>query len=429
VSLSLKFLLLFIAVIPFLGLPGQIILRPIPDLMLLGVLGSWIYLSIKNKKTFFTGSSVKTWLWGFIAVSLFSGLFAIQTDLWLGNILGLFAGLLFFNIFRAVIKDEKNHAQIINASLWGLGIALFFGLLQLLLYLEIIPMLPFTHFLLENSRLPRLCATFIDSINFAAYLAILYPFLLNSALTEKNSQKKWLWALLIVLFVVVGLMTQSRALLASVGIVTFISSFYLKKYFFPLGFLALFVILVMNFFTPQTMQLVSPKFAIPESGRVENYDKLFVQKGLKIDRLEMWNETLHYLTLHPMGVGAGNSARILPEKYQSLYGKGTPGPHNIFLGFTVELGWGGGIFFLSFMVWILCKLNLILWNMRKPKKAFNALYLSRLNIFGALTGFLIYHQFVDSYVITPNVFYFWILLTLISQTIDAEQGKIKGKTR
>jgi hypothetical protein len=107
VSLSLKFLLLFIAVIPFLGLPGQIILRPIPDLMLLGVLGSWIYLSIKNKKTFFTGSSVKTWLWGFIAVSLFSGLFAIQTDLWLGNILGLFAGLLFFNIFRAVIKDEK----------------------------------------------------------------------------------------------------------------------------------------------------------------------------------------------------------------------------------------------------------------------------------------------------------------------------------
>ncbi len=416
-GLSLNFLLIFIAAIPLLGLPGHIFLRPLPDLMLLGVLFTWIYFSIKNKSLFFTSSPLKSWLWGFIAVSAFSGLFAIQTDLWLGNILGLLVGLLFLNIFRVVIKDEKNHQKIIDASLIGAALACFFGLLQLALFAKWLPKWSYFEFLWSQGRLPRLSASFIDPLNFAAYLAIVYPFLLVKTFEEN----KWYWKVLMLITLFCAIMTQGRSLLAAITVSTVIVAWFLKKYAKPALYFCIALLVILYGLTPENLARIQPQLAKANNTLGRGYDDLYGKKIFlsSSDRQLMLREGKDYLIKNPMGIGAGNSARELPVKYQSQWGKGTPGPHNIFLGFAIELGWLGGIFFLSFMLWILFRLGAILFNMRKQKK-WPAHYLSRVAIFASFIGFLVYHQFVDSYTITPNVFYFWILLTLISQIIDKE---------
>jgi O-antigen ligase len=165
-----------------------------------------------------------------------------------------------------------------------------------------------------------------------------------------------------------------------------------------------------------------PGFLKTQTNLGQGYDNAYFNKvsfGTS-DRSQMARDSVNYVLKYPLGIGGGNSARVLPEQYHSQWGKGTPGPHNIFLGFFVELGVWGGLYFAVFILWLLYRLfNL---NDLKNKKKFvlTPEIISRVSVFGALLGFMVYHQFVDSYAITPNVFYFWILLAMASHNFEVD---------
>ncbi|MDO8529730.1 MAG: O-antigen ligase family protein [bacterium] len=341
----------------------------------LGVL--WLFKSLAQKKLSIPNKIQTLLLFSFFFLSVFSFVFAQNTDWAYRKLLFLLSFTpLYFIVADIALKKTR---KIIEFLVYGVGLASLVGIFQfalqffigidatLKLWQKIItPFLgnSFSEAVFQNPSwlvgisgitYMRAVAFFPDPHIFSFYLGMLFPF----AIALYINSKKNIFLFFSVSILIANILTFSRGgylgLLSGILFALFIfrktivDEFTLKKF-----------IAINIFILAVTAIIISPN---PVSQRL--ISSFNVNEGSNIGRLETWKQSLDVIKNNPLGVGLGNYAmEIKPsaDYREPIYS------HNLYFDIAAETGIANALIF----IWLIIASILSFIKLGKNNKLYSA---------------------------------------------------------